>query len=45
MLEKESSMWKCEMWCYTNTQPMVSNNTTFLAIDEQNTKGIAQHSG
>jgi hypothetical protein len=24
---------------------MVSNNTTFLAIDEQNTEGIAQHSG
>jgi hypothetical protein len=33
------------MWYYTNTQPMVSNNTTSLAIDEQNTEGIAQHSG
>jgi hypothetical protein len=33
------------MWYYTNNQPMVSNNITSLAIDEQNTEDIAQHSG
>jgi hypothetical protein len=45
MLGKESSLWKCEMWYYTNTQPIINNNITSLAIDEQNIDGIAQHSG